>query len=82
MSLSQNFLKTSESQSKSLPLVFALDEGYEQAKIWIDRLQSKIWGFKVGSILFAERGPDIIREIKDQGAKVFLDLKYHDIGRT
>lgn len=82
MSLPQNFLKMPESQSKSLPLVFALDEGYEQAKIWIDRLHSKIWGFKVGSILFAERGPDIIREIKDQGSKVFLDLKYHDIGRT
>ncbi len=65
-----------------MPLIFALDESYEQARIWLQRLKDKVWGFKVGSILFAERGPSIIEEIKAEESKVFLDLKYHDIGRT
>ena len=82
MKASESFRAKSHLEPGALPLVFALDEDYEQAKIWIERLKAKIWGFKVGSILFADRGPDIIREIKDQGSKVFLDLKYHDIGRT
>lgn len=37
---------------------------------------------KIGMELFYSEGPDIIREIKSRGHKVFLDLKLHDIPNT
>lgn len=37
---------------------------------------------KVGMELFYKEGPDIIREIKGRGHKIFLDLKLHDIPNT
>ncbi len=37
---------------------------------------------KVGMELFYSEGPDVIREIKNMGHKIFLDLKLHDIPNT
>jgi orotidine-5'-phosphate decarboxylase len=37
---------------------------------------------KIGMELFYGEGPEIIREIKKQGHKIFLDLKLHDIPNT
>lgn len=37
---------------------------------------------KVGMELFYSFGPDIVKELKDKGLKVFLDLKMHDIPNT
>lgn len=37
---------------------------------------------KVGMELFYSEGPDIVRELKKRGHKVFLDLKLHDIPNT
>lgn len=37
---------------------------------------------KVGMELFYAEGPDIVREIKARGHKIFLDLKLHDIPNT
>ena len=38
--------------------------------------------FKVGPILFLQSGKEIIKMINDNGKKVFLDLKFHDIPAT
>ena len=37
---------------------------------------------KIGMELYYAAGPDIIRELKNNGYKIFLDLKLHDIPNT
>ena len=46
-----------------------------------DHLQSKPF-LKIGMELFYSAGPEIVRNLKKQGYKIFLDLKLHDIPNT
>jgi len=64
-------------------LILALDvESGAEALRWVDRLQSRIGTFKIGLQLFTACGPDFVKEVRNRGAQVFLDLKLHDIPNT
>jgi orotidine-5'-phosphate decarboxylase len=53
----------------------------EEAKALVDKLpQVSFW--KVGLELFVSTGADILRYLKEQEKKIFLDLKFHDIPNT
>ncbi len=45
-------------------------------------LRGEVGLFKVGMELFPRGGPEIVRRIRETGADVFLDLKFHDIPNT
>lgn len=65
------------------PLIVALDTPDKKSAMrLVEQLSPVVGYFKVGSELFTAEGPSIVREILKTGAKVFLDLKYHDIPAT
>jgi len=65
------------------PIIVALDVPTgDQALKLVEELAPVAGGFKVGSELFTSAGPDIVRRIREMGAPVFLDLKFHDIPNT
>jgi orotidine-5'-phosphate decarboxylase len=54
----------------------------ERARELVRQLSDHVFGFKIGLQLFTHAGPEIVREVLTAGAKVFLDLKLHDIPNT
>ncbi len=60
-------------------IIVALDCGPDTAMALADQLQGRAQWLKVGMTLYYAVGPTIVRALKKQGFKVFLDLKLHDI---
>ncbi|HXT11946.1 MAG TPA: orotidine-5'-phosphate decarboxylase [Candidatus Angelobacter sp.] len=65
------------------PIIVALDVPTAEAALKLaQQVAPAVGAFKIGSELFTASGPDIVRRIRETGAAVFLDLKFHDIPNT
>ena len=61
-------------------LIVALDVDTSAAALsLVEQLHGVAGMFKIGSQLFTLAGPQIVKDVINSGAKVFLDLKFHDI---
>ena len=68
---------------KKNDVIIALDfKDREETFSFLNRFTEEKPFVKIGMELFYGEGPDIVREIKDRGHNVFLDLKLHDIPMT
>ena len=64
-------------------VIVALDtQDFKTCKQWVKSLKGLIHFYKIGSELFTSVGLDAVNFVLDQGADVFLDLKFHDIPNT
>ncbi|QNL44948.1 orotidine-5'-phosphate decarboxylase [Oscillibacter hominis] len=65
-------------------VIIALDfPGRKEALAFLDQFPAGEKPFvKIGMELFYAEGPDMVREIKARGHRIFLDLKLHDIPNT
>jgi orotidine-5'-phosphate decarboxylase len=65
------------------PIIVALDVSSTDAALKLAaEVAPAVGAFKIGAELFTAAGPDMVRRVRDTGASVFLDLKYHDIPNT
>jgi orotidine-5'-phosphate decarboxylase len=64
-------------------IIVALDlPTKEKALGLVEQLRDQISFFKVGLQLYTAEGPEIVRDVLSTGAKVWLDIKLHDIPNT
>jgi orotidine-5'-phosphate decarboxylase len=73
--------RTAPARRAAVP-VLALDvPDAASALVLAERLPDAEW-VKVGLQLFTAAGPAVVRELRERGRRVFLDLKLHDIPNT
>jgi orotidine-5'-phosphate decarboxylase len=64
-------------------LIVALDvETAAEARQIAGELKDHVGAFKIGLQLFTSAGASFVSEVVETGAKVFLDVKFHDIPNT
>ena len=64
-------------------VIIACDfDSKEKVFAFLDKFTDKKPFVKIGMELYYAEGPQIVREIKARGHKIFLDLKLHDIPNT
>lgn len=64
-------------------IIVALDvASTAEVKKLVATLGDAVGFYKIGLELFSAEGPDVVRAVKAQNKRVFLDLKLHDIPRT
>jgi orotidine-5'-phosphate decarboxylase len=64
-------------------LIVALDlPAYDAARDLVNRLGNTVTFYKIGLELLFSDGLTLARELKQEGKRVFLDLKFLDIGNT
>ena len=67
----------------SKDVIIALDfDSKEKVFSFLDKFEGKKPFVKIGMELYYAEGPEIVKEIKRRGHKIFLDLKLHDIPNT
>ena len=65
------------------PVIIALDlDSAREADALVGALGDSAGFYKVGMELYAAAGMDYVRGLVDRGKRVFLDMKYYDIGET
>ncbi|MEI9597985.1 orotidine-5'-phosphate decarboxylase [Moellerella wisconsensis] len=64
-------------------VIVALDyDDINQALAFVDRIDPRDCRLKVGKEMFTFHGPELVKQLKQRGFDVFLDLKFHDIPNT
>ncbi len=71
-----------KTMNPSEKIIVALD-GMDKSDVFnlLENIPEITW-VKVGLELFVSEGPDVLSNLRDQGKKIFLDLKFHDIPTT
>jgi orotidine-5'-phosphate decarboxylase len=64
-------------------IMLALDlDSREKAEEWVHKMKLHVGFFKIGLQLFTLAGAELVRSVRARGARIFLDVKYHDIPNT
>lgn len=64
-------------------IALALDVPDAQSALdLVEATAAHVGVYKIGMQLFYAEGPDLVRQIKASGKRIFLDLKLHDIPNT
>jgi len=71
------------SSSAAGKVIFALDvPTLEEARKFVRLLKGRTGFFKVGLELHMAYGKEAVKAVQEEGGRIFLDLKFHDIPNT